>query len=357
MECDMNTTTDTPQYVWRFDPATKTLVSPYIKNDDLKIEEGKPFSVSITSVSEAVFNDENLKSIEWNFQWPNIDLFLVSRSRYGSDSEVQRAHYHTRKPSKPIINGPIVNFPQSNIFVAEEYSSAKQLFTKFQLLGIEIGNGQSLSLMSALDKIAKQLGGWFPQLLSFVSWGKETADAGMLIKQKSQLSFETIDFDIEWHPPESASDGQLPLQKGTYVVFQRQESALGLAMNQEALLFDQANKPLQKPYIVVIVEDSTTQDGSVTPEAYAKGLQETLDGQAVSTLLATLQAPASGPDLSQNETILGELRRGEEGRRLLGLIEKYRALSAITGGSGTDKKNAIRTLLMQYLDGIDLAGR
>ncbi len=274
--------------VWFVPPNKQELLDPYRQYEQAEqLQEAQSFSVTLASIvvsgdHEGICRGDN-------------DLLVTSRSSVGTQPRVERIH--TFQEGVP-IGKPIRNLFANSMFVTDDYSGTERLWLELNALEIDTDDGARRNAVQKFKTLARKAGAVYPALIPYTF----SAQAVVEIAETILSAFEEDEYlvrqSFDLHPGETAR-GELPLQTGSYVVFDHQinepekyvldQSGLVTSRNGEeqsgksyAVFNVKAEHQLQREHVqsqkIATLLSQIRSGNSNTPKQTIEFLNETLEG-------------------------------------------------------------------------------
>ncbi len=259
--------------IWYRDPDTKQLVSVFEKHPQSKILE-KASPITVTLVRVVVGQDYD------TFGRHN-DLFIMSRSGMGTKRpNVDRFHAYKKEVPK---DKPVPGMYNKIMFVKDDYNGEDRLWLELHVREVDIQDEDIDKAVELFQKMASTAGAVFPVALPYMFGASAAASLagkllGWLIKDTRAMD---VEFDLNSGDPEV---GQMVLQTGTYVVFNKERNGSLFSLEQNGNLLKNGQPVQDVTYAVITIVDKK----KFEPE-------EELS-QRISTLLTQMKQDADKPE-------------------------------------------------------------
>ena len=244
-----------------------------IRDTDLFVEDGSPFTVSLESFyvpQQQDAGDDN-------------DLLVRSFFRYGNEPRLETIHFFEKDTETNTFRE---NFEYEHIYARDSFSKKARVWLTIQLLEIDRGMNQGGSLSGVLQKMHGGFGAIFPAMLPFapvIGLASNMVSKFRQLKESAQRNEPILENTLDFYTKELAG-GDAPLRCGAYVLFSQPvegvQYRLGSGFKLRHWVAADVNRPVQYSYVVIKVTPGIVESGQDT--------QKLLTNQQIATVISEL---------------------------------------------------------------------
>lgn len=244
-----------------------------IRDSDLFVEEGSPFTVSLESFYVPEQQDANDKN----------DILVRSFFKYGNEPRLETIHFFEKDTE---ANAFRENFEHEHIYVRKAFSKEARVWLTIQLLEIDRGLNQGGSLTQALKTMHGGFGAIFPAMLPFapvIGLASNMVGKFIQLKDAAQRNEPILENTIDFYN-QNLAGGDAPLRYGAYVLFNKPvegvQYRLGSGFKLRHWVAADVNRPVQYPYVVIKVTPGVVESG--------QDAKQLLTNQQIATVVSEL---------------------------------------------------------------------
>jgi hypothetical protein len=244
-----------------------------IRDSDLFVKEGSPFTISLESFyvpQQQDTRDDN-------------DILVQSFFRYGNEPRLETIHFFEKDTE---ANAFRENFEHEHIYARQAFSEAARVWLTIRLLEIDRGLNQGGSLTQVLQKMHGGFGAIFPAMLPFapmIGLASSMISKFRQLKESAQRNEPILENTIDFYDRQLAG-GDAPLRCGAYVLFDKPvegvQYRLGSGFKLRHWVAADVNRPVQHPYVIIKITPGIVESG--------QDAKQLLTNQQIATVVSEL---------------------------------------------------------------------